>query len=416
MSLSAAAFRPNRSTPWLRSAANQERSARRRVCWSWGLLVFNTLTFYKTTWSGAPLAIPIPSVVGKSVQQGAVFVALLLALSVNRRLVIRPNVFLFLISLLVAEAFMTVGEDDHIGTFYRVLRFAVYLITLWLLTPWWGRRDLLLVRAHLIAASVVLGSVVLGLLVAPKTAHADGRLGGALWPTPPTQVADIATVTIGLVVVMWLGGMYSGRLAFVVTLGAGAILLLTHTRTALVGLVGAVLVAALSLFNTRARVRKLFASASVILSVGLITVSGVVTAWLARGQDAQELSDLTGRTTVWTGVLSMPRDKFETLFGFGLSNDSFNGLPIDSNWIACYMDQGLIGVIVSAAVIVYLLVAALFQPRRLPRALALFLITYDLAASFTQVGFSGVSTYLLYAVLAASLLVRPSDDLNLVEE
>jgi len=39
------------------------------------------------------------------------------------------------------------------------------------------------------------------------------------------------------------------------------------------------------------------------------------------------------------------------------------------------------------------------------RALALFLVTYCLVASFTEVGFTDASTYLLDMTVAASLLV-----------
>jgi hypothetical protein len=102
--------------------------------------------------------------------------------------------------------------------------------------------------------------------------------------------------------------------------------------------------------------------------------------------------------------LSEQRDRFQEIFGFGLSNDSFNGLPIDSNWLASYLDQGLYGVVCCALIIVFLLVVAYFQPRGMRRALALFFITYCLVASFTEVGFTGASSYLLELTLAASLL------------
>ena len=93
------------------------------------------------------------------------------------------------------------------------------------------------------------------------------------------------------------------------------------------------------------------------------------------------------------------------IFGFGLSNISFNGLPIDSNWLASYQTQGLFGVVVCATMLLFLLVAAYFQPRGVQRALALFLVTYCLVASFTEVGFTDASMYLLDLTLAASLLV-----------
>ena len=59
----------------------------------------------------------------------------------------RPNVFLCLVTLLVMEAVVTTLQPQHVGTVYRIFRFAEFVAVLWLLTPWWGRRDLLLVRA-----------------------------------------------------------------------------------------------------------------------------------------------------------------------------------------------------------------------------------------------------------------------------
>ena len=103
----------------------------------------------------------------------------------------------------------------------------------------------------------------------------------------------------------------------------------------------------------------------------------------------------------------MPRTRFQEIFGFGLSNGSVNGLPIDSNWLVTYLEQGLVGVIICSAIVVFLLVAAFFQPPGTRRALALFLITYGLVSSFTQVGFAEATTYLLEFTLAASLLVPP---------
>ena len=108
---------------------------------------------------------------------------------------------------------------------------------------------------------------------------------------------------------------------------------------------------------------------------------------------------------VWSALLNFPRDKFQEIFGFGLSNDSFDGLAIDSNWLASYQGQGLFGVVTCATMLILLLVTAYFQPRGVQRALALFLITYCLVGSFTEVGFTNVNPYFLELTLAASLLV-----------
>jgi hypothetical protein len=69
--------------------------------------------------------------------------------------------------------------------------------------------------------------------------------------------------------------------------------------------------------------------------------------------------------------------------------------------------EGLFGVIVCATILVSLFTSCFFQPHRVQRALALFLTTYGLVASFTEVGFTDVSTYLLNLVVAASLLIAP---------
>ena len=410
MTSPAAALRPRPGVPWAKPSEQSGRWLRRRVGIAWALLLLNVLTFYPQTWSGQPLIVPIPAALGKLLTQGALPAALLMALSTNRRLRIRPNVFLCLLSLLVVEGVATITQAQHLGTIYRTFRLTEFVATLWLLTPWWGRRDLLLLRAHLATISVVLGTVLLGLFVAPGHALAQGRLAGVLWPTPPTQVAKFAAVTMGLVVVLWLSSLVSGRVTLVVVAVTGAILLLTHTRTALVGAMAGLLVAGLSLFVGKSRVRKMFMTGAVVALIVTVTLSRTVTGWLARGEGTQQLTNLTGRRLVWDGIVSIPRDWFQVLFGFGLSNKSFQGLPIDSNWLASYYDQGLFGVAVCAAMLIFLLATAYFQPRGVQRALALFLVVYCVIASLTETGFSDASSYLLYLTLAASMLVPPAAD------
>lgn len=395
-----AAFRVRRTIATLGSAQVRQRSIGRRVGVAWGLLVLNSLTYYGSV-------LHVPHAVGQVIQQGALPLALLVALTVNRRVNVRPNVFLCLVSLLVIEAILTTLQPQHLGTVYRFVRLAEFATALWLLTPWWGRRDLLLVRSHLVSLSVALGTVILGMLVAPGYALQGGRLTGALWNIPPTEVGHYAAVITGLVVVFWLGGVLRGRAAVLVALAGVTIIVLSHTRTALVGMVAALLVAGLSLITTKARARRFFAAAGVVVSIGVITAAGVATTWLARGQNASELASLTGRTDFWHLVIDLPRTRFQEIFGFGLSNGSVNGLPVDSNWLTAYLEQGLSGVIICAMMVVFLLVAAFFQPSGTRRALALFLITYCLIASFTQVGFEQPTTYLLELTLAASLLVPP---------
>jgi len=412
MTYSRVAFRPRQGVRLLtqtQSGERLERSVRVRVGIAWGLFFFNTLTFFPHT-----SFIPIPGTIGKAIAQAALPAALLVALSVNPKVIVRPNVLLCLVSLLVVGAVLPMLQPQSLGIVYRTFRVAGFVAGLWLLTPWWGRRDLLLVRCYFVSLWVALGSVLLGLFISPHRARANGRLGGVVWPIPPTQVAHYAAVAIGLVIVLWFCGYIRGRTTLILAVVGGAILLLTHTRTALAALIASLLIAGLSLVVAKPRVRRLFATAGAVAAVAVFTFSAAITTWLARGQSAQGLGNLTGRTEVWGPLLAFPRDKFQEIFGFGISNAGFNGSPIDSNWLSSYEQLGLFGVVICVIILIFLLVTAYFQPRGVRRALALFLIAYCLVASFTEDGFTEVaSPYLLDIILAASLLVPPLEDSGL---
>ena len=131
--------RATRALRRLPAAEASERRLKRRVGLIWGLLVLNVLTFYPHTWSGQPLILPIPSAIGKTITQGALPAALVMAVIVNRRLIVRPSVFLGLISLLVVEAFINSLQARHFGTIYRASAPAVRFRALAAL-PMVGRR------------------------------------------------------------------------------------------------------------------------------------------------------------------------------------------------------------------------------------------------------------------------------------
>lgn len=402
MSSPSIAFRLRRGVPFPESADETDRRVRRRVGVTWGLLVLNTLTY-----TPGMSILHIPYRIGQVITQGALLLALLMALTVNRRVNVRPNVLLVLVSLLIVDTIITLLQVHSFGSVYRTLRLAEFIAVLWLLSPWWGRRDRLLLHYHLVSLAVVLGSAIFGLLIAPGHAFIGGRLNGILWPIPDTQLAHYAAVTAGLVTVLWMGGLVRGRIALLAAAITVTMLMLTHTRTAVVGLAAGIAVAGLSLFTAKTRVRKFLASACVVVSIAMITLGGVLTTWWARGESPRLLRSLSGRTHFWELVVNAPRSRFEEIFGFGMSSGSFNGLPIDSNWLESYNQQGLFGVAVCVAMLLFLLVLAFFRPRGVQRALALFLVTYCMIASITEVGFTDATSYLLELTLAASLLVPP---------
>src|SRR5437016_4171684 len=113
--MSTVAFRPNRGLVSLKPLEARERSTRRAIATAWGLLLVDTLQY-------VGLLVHVPSAVGKLITQGALPLALLVALSTNRKMILRPNVFLSLATLLVIEAAVTSLTAQHIGNVYRGVR------------------------------------------------------------------------------------------------------------------------------------------------------------------------------------------------------------------------------------------------------------------------------------------------------
>ena len=378
----------------------------RRIGWIWAMLFLNVLPY-----STKSALIPLPTSVGKIITQGALGVALVLALSINRRVLLRPNIFLLLMTVLcLTTAMMSVRGYFGDGSIIRCFRLVGMVAVLWMLTPWWGRRDLLLLRYHRRALAVVLGVVLVGLVLFPGRSLSQaggGRLGGSIWPIQPTTVAHFAAVLAGTTVVLWLTGLIAPRPAAAVAMLSLVVLLATHTRTALIGMLVAVLAASLSLFLSRQRVRKALAVTVVIGALVGLCFAPFLTSWFDRGESNGEIEALTGRTTVWTALVAEPRTEVNTLFGYGISNDSFNGLPIDSSWYSTYLDQGLVGDVIDGAVLLLLLLLAVFSPRGPRRALAVFLAVYCLIASFTETGLGQATPYLLDLAVAASVLMAP---------
>jgi hypothetical protein len=378
----------------------------RRIGWIWAMLFLNVLPY-----STKSALIPLPTSVGKIITQGALGVALVLALSINRRVLLRPNIFLLLMTVLcLTTAMMSVRGYFGGGSIIRCFRLVGMVAVLWMLTPWWGRRDLLLLRYHRRALAVVLGVVLVGLVLFPGRSLSQaggGRLGGSIWPIQPTTVAHFAAVLAGTTVVLWLTGLIAPRPAAAVAMLSLVVLLATHTRTALIGMLVAVLAASLSLFLSRQRVRKALAVTVVIGALVGLCFAPFLTSWFDRGESNGEIEALTGRTTVWTALVAEPRTEVNTLFGYGISNDSFNGLPIDSSWYSTYLDQGLVGDVIDGAVLLLLLLLAVFSPRGPRRALAVFLAVYCLIASFTETGLGQATPYLLDLAVAASVLMVP---------
>ncbi|GAB3707174.1 membrane protein [Amycolatopsis oliviviridis] len=381
---------------------------------AWTLLIINTLGS-----TGAKTVIPLPRSVSQLITMGALGTAFIIALALNSRLRIRPNAYLFLLTLLaILSVVASLNLEGGFGALFRCFRFALFLSTLWLLSRWWdGGLDL--VRQHIRTYGAVLVTVVIGLGLSPGNAlpfEYGGRLTGTVWPLTPPQVGQYAAIVIGLTILLWLGKKLERKHALVVIVPSFGVLLLTHTRTAMLGLVVGTIVALMSQWMSSARARKVF-TGLVFGGIFLVVVlGGLLQAWFLRGQSEENFSSLTGRAKVWDALLDAPRTTLEYLFGVGLTDKSYDGLPIDSSWLAVYHEQGYVGIVIVAAYLLVLVVVAVLRPPSPARACAIFLITYCLSASYTEAGLGDASPYLLHLALAASLLVRmPADEPEFLE-
>ncbi|MFF3408755.1 O-antigen ligase domain-containing protein [Streptomyces sp. NPDC002742] len=372
----------------------------------WGLLILNTLGS-----AGAKTIVPLPRSLIQMVTMGALVAAFALALAVNLRLRIRASAFLFLLTLLLGLSVISSANlESGFGALFRCARLALFVGTLWLLSRWWDGGPTF-VRHHIRMYFAVLGSVAAGLVVSPGAALPGlygGRLVGALWPLTPPQIGQYAAVIIGLTVLLALGRRTDRTSAVVVIVPSLVLLALTHTRTATLGLLVGLALAIGSLILTSAPARRFFAWAVLCAAVAAVGFASVLQAWFLRGQSQENFSSLTGRAKVWEALLAAPRTTSEYLFGMGLGDKSFGGLPIDNSWLAVFNEQGMTGVALVAAIIIVLGGVALLRPPSLSRACAIFLISYCAIASYTEAGLGDASPYLLHLALAASLLAAPA--------
>jgi hypothetical protein len=373
----------------------------------WGLLVLNTLGS-----AGAKTIVPLPRSLIQMVTMGSLVAAFALALAVNPRVRVRASAYVFLLTLLLVESVISsVHLESGFGALFRCARLALFVGTLWLLSRWWDG-GLTFVRHHIRMYFVVLGSVAVGAVVSPGAALPDlygGRLVGALWPLTPPQIGQYAAVITGLGVLLLLGRRTDRTSAAVVIVPSLVLLALTHTRTATLGLLVGLTLAIGSLLLTSAAARRFFVWAVLCAAVAAVGFASALQAWFLRGQSQENFSSLTGRAKVWEALLAAPRTTSEYLFGAGLGDKSFNGLPIDDSWLAVYQEQGMTGVVLVAAVVVVLGGVALLRPPSLSRACAVFLISYCAIASYTEAGLGDASPYLLHLAVAASLLATPAE-------
>jgi hypothetical protein len=390
--------------PTLQPAPQAVERVPKLVGAAWVMLIVNTLGS-----QGPETILPIPRPLIQMITMGAVAGAFILALVVNPRMQLRPSAYLLLLTVLVVVSFASSAQlTGGWGSVFRAFRFALFVATLWLLSRWWGM-GLQFIRHHIRTLGAVLVTVGVGLVVAPGLARPelyDGRLVGVIWPLTAPQVGQYGAIVAGLTVMLWLSKRTDWRMVLAISVPAFALMALSHTRTAMLGLLVGLVVAGLSQLLTSSRARRAFTWGVIFAGLAAATLASAIQTWVLRGQDEENFANLTGREKTWNALLEHPRTLMQEAFGYGLTNKSFNGLPIDSSWLSVYYEQGLVGVGIVTLILLTLLITAALRPPSAERACAVFLIAYCAVSSYTESGLGDASPYLLHLAIAAGLLMH----------
>ncbi len=210
---------------------------------------------------------------------------------------------------------------------------------------------------------VLLGLVWIGFLVAPSRAMIEtgGLLGwrlGGVFPVASTNtVGDLAATVLLVALVRLAYGFGSRRIWMVLLVAAGGALFLSQARSALLGVVLALVVLSVLL----PKMRKQGALLAVAFgAMGYVFVE-LVYSYLVRGQSVGNIASLSGRTLYWNAALELWREHPIVGAGayaagrFGVLQELGEQLTssLHNTWIEVLVGTGIIGVaMVGLAVIV----------------------------------------------------------------
>jgi hypothetical protein len=399
------------TAPHLSSALDDRarRASTVRLHCIWALVVFSSLP-----WSGIASVYRIPS----RAEQSGTAVALLLALGIaiyenwQVRIGASPFVALGLI-LAVAAIVPPVYGSAGLDALARALRLGLTVLVAGLIAPPLLQGDgAMPVRLHLRMYGMLTAAILVGAVVIPSLAFEPtlGRLQGLVPPVQPPAAGEIGAVTAGLAALAAAAGTIRAHVAVWLVAMGSATLVLSHTRTAAVALLVALIFGAAANATASGRARRALALLLFVGAMSVLLAPGPLGSWFTRGQNEEQLTSLSGRRSAWDVVLSERRTGATRWFGVGLGDKRIGGLPIDSSWLATYREQGVVGVFLMGTLVLTLAWCALRSPPTPGRAAATFLIVFALVSSITETGISDVSPYFLHLAVAGFLLQVPRRD------
>ena len=374
------------------------RFERRRLVTIWLLVFVSSLPLSDDT-----RAIFVPVRIEQAATAGALGLAFLLALMLNRRLRFRDTGFLVAYALLPIVSIVPVLlMRAGLGSMFRTGRFFLALLTLALTSPWWRSGRWVLLDAHLKALR---WCVVAAWLFLPVgwAFNTEGRLWGNFPALAAPQLGQFAAVMAGIYLLLALSEDHRPKRPWFWVVAGVVTLLLTQTRTALAALVVGVALGIAVLVGSQRRTRMFVAVMIAALPFLALMLTPWVNDYWQRGQSEELQGTLTGRTVAWEKVGEFPRDMLTEAFGIGLTDKSIEGLPIDNGYLAVYHEQGRVG-LVMVGVIALVLFTRIVARRGPPSAIGIFVLGYTAVSSYTETGIGDMSSYVMHLVAAAVVL------------
>jgi hypothetical protein len=352
----------------------------------------------------------------KGLLLGAIFLIALAATQPGFRTRVNPASWFYVMYVLfaVATAFLLA---EPMGPLTRLARFLLGLILMFLLWRPLVQVPERLVRAHLWAHLLLGATVVLSLAYAPSQAWrplrsfgTGYRLQGVIIPMLPPRVGEVGAVLLGLALI----GLVCRKLSTLPAVGlivlGGVLIAASRTRTSAAAVAGGLVLALIITRKTwMGRIACLVVPG--LLGLAFLTIGSLHT-WLLRGQETQQITSLSGRTTSWQAVVDEKVSIQTAIIGHGLGNKrvllrrgegDIDVMAIDNSWLGLYWETGLLAVAIVAIALILAWVAVLRAPTPYIKACGALLLGYVTAASLNESGLSDLSSMTVHLLVAAAI-------------
>lgn len=261
----------------------------------------------------------------------------------------------------------------------------------------------------------LMGAMAFWALIAAATGvgslPVEGRLGGDVPEIHPNEVAGLAGAPL-VAVVVWILRTGARPWRVVIAVLLLGIVIASGSRTALLGVIVAILVAFLvNGVHDRTVVFVLLAGLPVAYSMVFFT--GVVDSLVTRGGSTDATSALDARLDVWRVVLSWDWQSWQKWIGVGLSVKTIpvdirwrDEQVLDSSWASLLAQAGLIGTILVVVMVVWCLINASIASSR--RGALLPLLVLLVLRSITESGLVDSAVPFIVLLVISTLLTQRS--------